>query len=260
MSDEGLPPVMTPSVVCFMDVLGSQQAMVGADAQEVLERLSGALTAAAARVEESAQGAAGLEVIWFTDNVVITWAVGTQDDGEMELGGMFVTASWFMLMMAVEGFFVRGGISVGDIYVNDHFAFGPALVQAVKLEHDGAVHPRTVLSEEAVVLAKHHTSYYASPADSPQASELVVDQFGAVFLNYLAMLEEEDDQALQMELLERHREQITLALETSASPRVRDKLQWLGRYHNHYCESTWPDSHQLLVESSLLSPQMASFL
>ena len=46
-----------------------------------------------------------------------------------------------------EGFFVRGGAVLGDIYVNDKGIFGPAAEKAYELESKHAKYPRIVLEQ-----------------------------------------------------------------------------------------------------------------
>jgi len=46
------------------------------------------------------------------------------------------------------GFLCRGGIAQGMLYHENNNAFGPAMLEAYDLEHDKAIYPRVILSEE----------------------------------------------------------------------------------------------------------------
>jgi hypothetical protein len=48
----------------------------------------------------------------FTDNIVIAWPI--RDDAEIELGQAFSKLADFQLRMTLEGFFIRGSVSVRD--------------------------------------------------------------------------------------------------------------------------------------------------
>lgn len=70
--------------------------------------------------------------------------------------------------MTLEGFFVRGGVSIGDYYTNEYLSFGPALLEAHNIESCSAKTPRIVLSKDAKDLVKHHLTYYSNPKYAPQ--------------------------------------------------------------------------------------------
>lgn len=46
------------------------------------------------------------------------------------------------------GWLVRGGITIGDFYIDDMFVWGAALVKAYELEEKIAVYPRVILDEK----------------------------------------------------------------------------------------------------------------
>src|SRR5438128_192013 len=52
----------------------------------------------------------------FTDNIVIGHPV--HEDAESELGHIFEQLASFQLEMATAGFFVRGGVSIGQLYMD----------------------------------------------------------------------------------------------------------------------------------------------
>ena len=52
--------------------------------------------------------------------------------------------------MALEGLFVRGGVSVGEFYINEDIVFGPALLDAHNTESNLACYPRIVLDDKTV--------------------------------------------------------------------------------------------------------------
>lgn len=173
-------PQLERSVVCFLDVLGSADRMRGPDAQANLAALHRAIERAVKRFLDDPHFEEFLAVVWFTDNVAIGWPLDRPDgDSESDLGLMFVLAGWFMLEMALAGQFMRGGLTVGEVYIGDHYAFGPALIAATELEKKVAVHPRTALSRDVMALAAGHAdSYYAETWTAPQSLHLLSDDRG----------------------------------------------------------------------------------
>lgn len=75
--------------------------------------------------------------------------------------------------MALQGFFIRGGLSVGTLFVDDNCVYGEALIDAYELESKVAVNPIVILCENTMKLVDHHIGYYhgesapqvATPAD-----------------------------------------------------------------------------------------------
>lgn len=66
-------------------------------------------------------------------------------DGEIELGNAFSDLSYFQMIMSMEGFFIRGGIAIGDLYMDEITVFGSGLMEAYQAETTLARDPRIVL-------------------------------------------------------------------------------------------------------------------
>ena len=135
------PPQLRHSVFVFMDFLGYENltriAEFDGTQQELLQRLHSALSKERKALEDKHEGLAVLKKLItkdryalkaFTDNIVIAWPI--VEDAEIELGSAFSKVAWFQFNMALEGFFIRGAISIGEAYVDDIVVFGDALTQA----------------------------------------------------------------------------------------------------------------------------------
>jgi hypothetical protein len=109
----------------------------------------------------------------FTDNIVIGHPI--YDDGESELGYIFSELAYFQMILAINGFFVRGAISVGQFYMDDIAVFGPALVEAYEAEQKLARDPRIVLSLSAKKAVESHLKYYGGGKHAPQVRDLLRD-------------------------------------------------------------------------------------
>ena len=130
-------PQLRRSVFVFMDILGYENlthvAELDGTQQDLLQRLHSALS----KERKALEGLAVLKKLTtkdhyvlkaFTDNIVIAWPI--IEDAEIELGSAFSKVAWFQFNMALEGFFIRGAISIGEAYVDDIVVFGDALTQA----------------------------------------------------------------------------------------------------------------------------------
>ncbi len=125
------------------------------------------------------------------------------------------TVGRFQVAMLFNGFALRGGVAVGEVYHKDNIVFGPAVVEAVNLEKRIAVYPRVVLSEAA--------------RDRVETARVLEDSDG---LHYVDFLPDSDDQLLTTPLEEtydRVRRAIVSGLrssdhENSAEARLAAKL------------------------------------
>ena len=93
----------------------------------------------------------------------------------------------FQLGLALEGFFVRGGIAVGKTLssIDEDIAYGIGLFDALFVPKEKQDVPRIVLAESAVAYVKKHLQYYASVHIAPHDDALLIDEDKHHFINYL---------------------------------------------------------------------------
>lgn len=240
-------PVLTASIVAFVDVLGISEHATGDDAQSVVEKLDDALDRARRRsqVDEEFYWT---NSSWFSDNLALASALGDEQEfWEGIFASVIIGASWLQFMLAIEGFFLRGGVTFGDQFMDDRINFGPALVEAVKLEKL-AVNPRIVLSETVTRLTRHFCTYYADGYDNPFGVHLAVLPDRTLFLSYLSVVNEADDVQQALDMLTLHRDAVVAQLDNSVDdPHVHEKYRWLAGYHNFVCRGFAEEDTYLLV-------------
>lgn len=189
----------------------------------------------------------------FTDNVVLGFPI--RDDGESEFGRMIYIVGLWQYTLLKHGFFVRGGMTVGPIYMDDEVAFGKGLLDAYEAESKLARDPRVVLAASAMDLVHHHLAYYAKVSESPQNFSLLVDADSQMFVNYL-YLPVDGAEGLSDEFasdIEHHRDLIINRLKKfSENPAIWSKYAWVGSYHNHFCEH-YEGLVDLKVDSAMLA-------
>lgn len=74
------------------------------------------------------------------------------------------------------GWLVRGGITIGDFYIDDTIVWGPALLRAYELEDKLAIYPRIILDETVTSVLSISTI---------KNDFVRVDKDGFRFLNYM---------------------------------------------------------------------------
>lgn len=264
-------PQMQPSIVAFVDILGYQDLIIAArdsgDEKALLALLHRTLKAAINHLNELNEDGepylpkdSWLEKPFktqtFTDNIVIGYPY--YRDGEFEMGDVFSKLAFFQLAMVNAGFFIRGAIAVGDLFIDEITVFGPGLIDSYVGESSDARDPRIILTGTARDAVLRHVKYYGNPKHSPQARELFHDADGQFFLNYLdTILIAEYEQGPFFEELEKHKSAIDAKLTAYRDrPKIWSKYAWTANYHNYFCDQHghFDDSHKIDISQFQMRP------
>lgn len=247
------PPTLELSLVSFWDVLGYQQMLSGKtleQQQALLVELKGLLQDA---YEAYSRKNAREENFWqaktFTDNIVMGVPLSRLGHGEYAIGITFPRLQYTQLFMALRGYFIRGGISLGPFYMDDDIVFGSALLEAVYLEKQ-ANFPRVLLSEAVAQHVAGFTDLYADHASNPSTVVLMKDEDGSTFINYLdfgydydtEMLSEYWDPSMgrpgagEYPTIEKHKQAVLreLSKDFGQEEKIKAKYAWLATYHNNF--------------------------
>lgn len=224
-----------------MDILGYSDLVVAGEAQqdEVLESLYAALSEGRRSLDDHQEldptslSKKTYELKAFTDNIVIGWPI--HDDAEGEFGLACMKLALFQLTMVLRGFFIRGGLSIGRVYIDEIAVFGDGLTQAYVAESTLARDPRIVVTKTVVEAVKQHLTYYRHIDDAPHVRDLLCDSDGQWFVNYLDCLLE-PDYGPNFRLLLKHKQIVESKLEQfKLQPRLFSKYVWVANYHNAFC-------------------------
>jgi len=256
---------LRPSWVVFLDILGFVEDVRQADKagkqEEHLQRLRSALAEAKADLVEgldnplSGNFPDSYVIKVFTDNIVLGFPI--LDDGESEFGTMLFRVGRYQYTLLKHGFFVRGGIAFGDLYMDEDVVYGNGLLAAYEAETKLARDPRVVLSPSAMAQVQNHLAWYGEVDFAPHNEHLLVDSDSQMFVNYLAIpidgLEPGGLPSEYLDDLKKHRDLVVSKLqEFSQEPALWSKYAWVGTYHNLYC-STFISAPRLLIDPKQLS-------
>lgn len=260
--DEHGVPQIRQSFVAYLDILGFSEEMrensrVGTQ-QVHLNQLKQALSEARQPfrttdyyAERFGSPEAPYRLKVFTDNIVL--GIPIWEDGESELGQMISLVGEYQLILALHGFFVRGGISVGELYMDDDVVYGNGLLDAHLAEATLARDPRVVLDKRAMEMVHQHLTYYGRVEYAPHDSDLVVDPDGQMFVNYLVSpLDGSPPDENYLKQIELHRNLICDRLAKYRNqPLIWSKYAWTANYHNVVC-SDFFYTPALAIEQELL--------
>jgi hypothetical protein len=268
---QGKPPTTRKSVVAFLDVLGFTQSMrlayAGGDAAQLLTSFRSALDDAYERFqgkeweriigpEKAATETDAWHVKAFTDNIVIGYPVHPREpDAEAELGSLLLAIRDYQLEMTVRGFFLRGGVSIGELYMDDEIVFGDALIEAYETEQTAARDPRIVVSKSAQAHVRQHFGFYGHPADSPHNEVLLKDVDGQLFVNYLGAAYDEEPELPDWSKILQHQRAVEASLDKfKENPPIWSKYAWVANYHNFLCQEQGGRFLQYNIPADRLRP------
>jgi len=269
--DDNGKPTLRSSFCVFMDVLGFSEHIASSfrdgNGQLALDRFYEVFTQQLkATFNRKVEGEyRSWDVKVFTDNIVLGYAFDSWH-AEPEFASVADKVGTYQLLMTLENFFIRGAISVGDLFLDENTAFGPPLLEAYRLEATRARDPRVILSRDVVDYVRKHTGFYGHPSYAPQTRMVLLDADGEVFVHYLHYLMDWDDYApfINAESLAQHKENVITNLEAHrGAPKVWAKYQWVANYHNYFCdECRNHDGYHddLRIDRSILDIKPTKFL
>ncbi len=175
----------------------------------------------------------------FTDNFVFghPWY---DEYGESELGNIFDVLSHIQFTFTKSNIFIRGAVSLSDLFMDSNVVLGPGIIESYKLESEKAIYPRIILSEQVSSVVNKHIGFYADKQGSLQNEEYLIDFDGYYFINYLLVLlrDRERNQEFVVKELSLHKTVIVENLEaTKDAFRVFEKYAWVANYHNYFCDT-----------------------
>lgn len=259
---QGSASNMVESVVLYCDILGFTATVEEAarlrEGDWLLKRFRSASSAAREYFVEELQAQYDLApcaIQVFSDNTLVGWPLASPG-GREELTSAIMLAAFYQLTLAEEGFFSRGCIGTGLMYMDEDVVLGPALLEAYKIEREKARDPRIVLSPGAAAMAKGHVSS-SEQGDPFYSSWLLEDSDGQSFVSYLmprVLLGKNGKTLLTHKtIVERNLERFR------TDPYIWSKYAWAAQYHNHMCSKYLPGRRKERIGPATLARSPRAF-
>jgi hypothetical protein len=234
-------PLLRLSIVGFLDIMGFSQAILNcraqSDAQTLIDRIVSALNDARDYVRRSlagdfVSGPRGWGVKFFSDNLVVGCPVDDPQVAVRAAQFIIACAQRYQLRMAVNGFFIRGALTEGELCLTDDIIFGSALLECYHLESSTSIVPRVILAEPLKKLVG--TALETAEASSHGFGTSVCrDIDGWWFVNYLEAAKENGE--VNWTLIAAHKRAVVESLAGVRRHDVLPKYGWACRYHNMFC-------------------------
>ncbi|AMJ40234.1 hypothetical protein [Anaerotignum propionicum] len=255
--DEKFPKLLN-SIVCAIDILGFSDMILDSCNNGLGNNLLGEINYLIEKnkkciiPDKYSQG----KIKIFTDNMVVAYPI--DNDGESELNEILDNVAEYQFNLALEGLFVRGGISIGEFYINEDIVFGPALLDAHYQESQVACYPRIVLDDKTVGQIQIHIQNYNK---MPENQNILIDTDGKWFIGYLNTIfkyykecnNDYEFGLVKIKLLEKHKEKLEeMLMKHKENIFVWDKYVWTANYHNFFCDLYFPLETDLKIAKHLL--------
>lgn len=214
-------------IIAYIDFLGMKERMNQAKSFESLHILKFILAGVRynARFISTLNTIEDFKIKIFSDNVVIAQKINQQ-----RLNDQIISVINLVSLIQFEAFFqfdfpLRGGITIGELFIDDSVVWGTGLIDAYKMESDYAIFPRVIVSEKMINAYKpegHHAIKLLSMIKR--------DSDGLWFVDYLLaapnlQLIPEISASLREKSISHANEDI----------RVRQKINWTIKYFNSMC-------------------------
>jgi len=260
------------AIVTFIDILGFGDLVKQSDADSINRVLQAVEKSTSPLIlDEEFERDDHAEVISFSDSIVRVRKIKTKENQKYPTGLLFQE---LISLVHAQGelidsdIVIRGGVSVGDIYISGGRVFGPGLITAYELESKFALYPRIIIDPR--LIQEHKTdkllkAEWHSVEDELEMMGRLLRQGddGMWFIDYVAALEGElDEHEMYPIFLRRHREVILAgAQKHSQLNSVLSKFVWMANYHNQIisnldndaCKSYDLDKDDLIITSNEIS-------
>ena len=231
------------SYLVFLDILGYSQLIKTLDSKKELEIELKKLLYSLEKAKGFLEPHNYWKIKFFTDNVIIQNNIKVLDGTEEgPFGTVAFSINSYQFIMVLNGYFIRGGWSLGDSYIDDNIVFGKPLIEAHSIESEQAIFPRIMLSNDMKKLVDKHLSYYAKDYFPPQASDLLKED-GKYFMNYLITVKYFEIYD-QKRMLLKHKRNIEKNLcKWNENDKIFAKYLWAAEYHNYFIK-TFTNFHE----------------
>lgn len=236
-------PRLRPSIVGFLDLLGFSQRVTTAsrtgESQQLLDLITGAIGDSRDFVRQimipgSTEHPSGWAVKFFSDNLVLGYAFEESGQDQASAAWFVIRcAQYYQLRMALNGLFLRGGLTSGPVCMTDEIIFGSSLIECYELESKASIVPRVLLSEPLVKVVTDSYQLPATRTISGAGAAICRDVDGWWFINYLNATVSET--GVDWSAVESHKQHILESLTSTTRHDVLPKFGWACRYHNMFC-------------------------
>lgn len=163
----------------------------------------------------------------FSDNIIIAKKI--TDLSFIDICFLFTCVSFFQLCSVSKSisWLVRGGITIGDLFIDDTMVWGEALLKAYELENKTAVFPRIIIDDKIIPNISEHEQL---------RDYIKQDNDNLYFLNYLNHEKHINDLSLKLGF-----DNMKNEINREYNERIYQNFCWHMNYVNEVLEKKLPN-------------------
>jgi len=214
-------------IIAYLDFLGFSERMNSENSYESLRILKFLLQGTITVADDISRTNKidDFDIKIFSDNIVIAQKADQGILGNQVFSMVNLIASVQFYALMYFGFFMRGGISIGELSIDSTVVWGTGLIDAYNIETDLANYPRIVLSNHLI------DEYNSSGQKELNLYAFIKEDYdGLWFIDFLYA-------APNLALLPVESERLYEIVKpyTSSSDKVKQRVNWMINYFNTHC-------------------------
>ena len=218
-------------VVLFLDLLGFKEVIDNREASDIYNALKIIKGIKELDDDQKEYGVKTTRLAThFSDSLVVSFDVTDPSQVFYTLHDI----QTMLLELTLKKYICRGGVVVGDIYHDEKYIFGPAFLNAHKLESSVAKNPRIIVDESVFsVAAKNHIDIHSPASELKYISDGLVnkDDDGRYYIDYIEKVDEffmeQNGKLNKKQYLEYAEKLKEMSDEMIAKPYTKNKGEWL---------------------------------
>lgn len=211
-------------LVASLDVLGIKEKICGNQSLSVLSALHDEFSQSINEIEQDDTDfhvANPYQFKVFSDNIAIVKELFDNRNIADDLHNLAVTIMYFQARLWCRHQLIsRGGIALGDCFIDDLMVLGPGLNEAYNLESKAAIYPRVILSPQLIAYA--NCLPFAN-------NDFSFDGDGYAYVDYISFW---DKRSYTKEQKEYHMNFVRENFNNSKNESIKQKYSWMMKKIN----------------------------
>lgn len=272
---------METYLVVYLDFLGASDKMSNDADGKLLNDISALYSRISDTLSKNkVKGMSDVKMKMFSDNLVLA----TRYDESLDFNKFYSTKLQGLLSLTALlqvysldklGLLIRGGITIGKLYIDDDFVWGPALVDGHTMESKISIYPRVIVDASLIEIISQKVSELAEHANKKYVDDvqsfICRDVDNIHYLNYhyfILKYKKALEKLIVLEVDGSTDEFISIARAASFIPsklksekkslltllnecpdiRAYQKISWAINYHNSFCKKVNAPSDYLIPD------------
>lgn len=227
MKDKFSDLILEDYIVAYIDILGFTNIINNDESGQHLKLIFNIYNQALAHINSTKKimSIEEIKIKLFSDNILLAIKLNknyTKEELIEKLYKLVFILRYFQFDFLLNTYTLRGGITLGKLFINDFFIYGKGLLDSYNMESKLAIFPRIIINETLIKNIQHHKSVLLY-------LEKDFDSF--YFVDYLTLL----FSGTCNETLSNIRKIIIYLTQQNNNEKVKQKYYWLINKFNEKC-------------------------